>query len=367
MPFVNKIWETAEAYLNGTLSESDSVALKNLLNTDLKFANEFNECINLLNSLADSAKQQKFRNLLQDIEAENNKETKIKSLFTRIISITKPYRKTAAVAATVALLTSTITYWIVTPSIKKNNSQYNIISREVEHIKTEQKNQKIAIDSINKKTTLQPAPPSSVKYTGTGFALSNDGYFVTASHVINNGKFDSVYIQNQEGEYFKASLVAHDEKTDVAILKVDKKNFHFSKGDLPYAIINNKANLGSQIFTLGFPKDEEVYSEGYISSKNGFEGNEMQYTLELPAQHGQSGAPVIDANGNIIALLTAIGMQGESNTYAVSTKALFDLLENTPKINKIHFGKTTKFSKLSREQQIEKMETYTFSVKVYKK
>ena len=275
--------------------------------------------------------------------------------------------RTAAVAATVAILTSTITIWSLKPSIQKSESQYNNISREVKDIKKVQAQQQVAqnqlIQKVNK--NLPAPPPSDVKYTGTGFALTNDGYFVTAYHVISDE--DSVYIQSHDGEYYKAFLVNFNAEADVAILKVEKKNFHFGKGEVPYAFSGSKAVLGAQIYTIGYPKDDMVYSEGYVSAKNGFQGNEQQYTLSLPAGHGQSGSPVIDENGNLLGLLTAVGSQNEANTYAVSSKALVELLHTIPHANSLHLPKSNRLGHMSRESQIEKMQPYTFSVKVYKK
>jgi len=278
------------------------------------------------------------------------------------------------VAAGVAILTSAITIWSLNPSLKKHDSQYNTISREVGAIKKVQAQQQAEQDKLKEivsKSNKPAPPPSDVKYTGTGFALTNDGYFVTANHVIHHdgkGDFDSVYIQNHDGQYFKATLIHSDPKRDIAILKVEKKNFHFGKGELPYTFASAKTGLGSKIFTLGYPQDDEVYSEGYISCRNGYEGDALQYTLDLPVRHGQSGSPLLDEKGNVVGMLAAVGSSDEANTYAVSSKALVDLLHDQVADEKaIHLPKANKLGRLSREEQIAKMEAYTFSVKVYKK
>ena len=371
MSINNNIWEIAEAYLSGTLPEAEVTELKARLESDIAFANEFHESADLIRSFQGSGKQKRFRTMLRDISDKQTAGTTIKK--TRRIQLPAQFWRTAGVAASVAILTSTITIWSLKPSIKKSDSQYSTISREVEHLKKMQAQQQVQqnqlIQNINKNTRPLP-PPSDVKYTGTGFAITNDGYFVTAYHVINNdgnGYGDSVYIQNHEGQYFKATLVNFDAKADVAILRVEKKNFHFGKGEVPYTFATDKAGLGVSIYTLGYPKDEIVYSEGYISSKNGFEGNDLQYTLQLPAGHGQSGSPVIDEDGNMLGILTAIGSQNEANTYAVSSKALINLIHSATNDKTIHLPKINRLGNMSREEQIEKMEAYTFSVKVYKK
>lgn len=248
-----------------------------------------------------------------------------------------------------------------------------MISREVKGLQIAQAQQLQKQQQLEKnldtKTRKNFAPTSDVMKTGTGFALSNNGYFVTAYHVLRdeNGYGDSVYIQNHDGQYFKASLVTFNAETDVAIMKVEKSGFRFGKGELPYAFAPAKAALGSHIFTLGYPAEDISYSEGYISARNGYDGNGLQYTLELPVGYGESGSPLVDSKGNVLGLLTAVGSQAEEKTYAVSAKAIMELLHKLPDEKSIKLPKSSHIGRMSREQQINKMEAYTFAVKVYKK
>jgi serine protease Do len=359
----NNIWEIAEAYLDGTLSPEEVAVVNTRLKADADFAAEFNENINLINSLNNNGKQKRFRSMLGDIHQKQFAAKK-----SRLVSLPAHFWRTAAIAAGVALITSISTYTIFVNSARNSASQYSTISREVEHIKTvqrrQQEQQNAIIDSIKKKNSPS-IPTSEVRYTGTGFALTNDGYFATAYHVINYGKFDSVYIQCNDDKYYKAVLVNYNEKTDIAILKVEKKNFKFGKNEVPYTLGSNKSSLAERIFTIGYPKDDMVYSEGYVSAKNGFNDNAEQFTLALPAGHGQSGSPVVDAKGSIVGVLTGISGPEEANTYAATVNALNDVIE--PIHGSMHLSKKNKLANVSREKQIEAMSNYTFSVKVYKK
>ena len=366
----NNIWEIAEAFVAGTMPEADLIELNSRLAADADFASEFNENACLIRSMEGSGRQKRFRTMLRDVHDKHTKPAPVKKAW--LINLTPQAWRTAAVAAGVAILTSTITIWSLKPSIRNSNSQYSTISREVEHIKRVQAQQQATQNQIIKdiKNSKPAPPPSDVTYSGTGFALTNDGYFVTANHVIhhdNKGDFDSVYIQNKDGQYFKATLINYDAEADIAILKVEKKGFRFAKGEVPYTFAADKAGLGARIFTLGFPQDDIMYNEGYISSRNGFDGNDMQYTLVLPVGHGQSGSPVIAENGAILGILTARGSEKEGNTYAVSSKAFITKLLGELPENTLHLPKTNKMARLSRDEQIKKMEAYTFSVKVYKK
>jgi len=350
-------WQLAEAFVAGTLEAEELAALQTRLQTDPVFASEFQESVDLLRSLDEGTRQKQFRNMLVSIHKENTAEPAKPGWKVRTIPLRTHYIRTAAVAAGIALLTTLSTFWIVTHNEKKRSSQYSLLKRELETIK---RSQSAIIRNIHEP---QATPVAPANFSGTGFALTNDGYFVTNYHVTEGA--DSLYIQNREGQYFKAHLVTFDAKADIAILKVDKRNFRFGKSEVPYTLAAAKKPLGSRVFTLGYPQDEIVYNEGYISSKNGFMGDSIQYRLEIPAVPGQSGAPVMDNAGNVIGVITGKESESSGITYAVSTKAIHRLLASTDIDLKL--PRSNKLGKLSREQQIEKMEYYTCSVKVYKK
>jgi len=351
-------WQLAEAFVAGSLPEAELLALNTRLETDPVFASEFFECVDTLRTISESSKQKQFRNMLVSIHQGETVADSPSAWKVRTIPLRTHYLRTGAVAAGIALLTTLSTFWIVSHNEKKRSSQYSLLKRELETIK---RSQSAIIRNINEPQPVAPVAPAN--FSGTGFAISNDGYFVTNYHVTEGA--DSVYILNKNGEYFKAHIVTFDEKNDVAILKVEQKDFRFAKGEVPYTFASTKKTLGAKVFTLGYPQDEIVYNEGYISSKNGFLGDSMQYRLEMPAVPGQSGAPVVDNNGNIIALITGKESETSGTTYAVSTKAIHKLITGSDL--KLKLPRSNKLSRLSREQQVEKIESFTYSVKVYKR
>lgn len=354
----NNTWKLAEDYIGKRLDATALKALEERLNNDKAFAAEFQEMADMLLSMKKNGEQKRFVQSLKSIRRQVKEN---ESGNPRRISLRQHYLRTAAVAAGAALLaTAGVNMWQTRS--QENKSKYSELRKvrtEIEGIKQSQSQIIKDLDSKANKPAIEN------KYSGTGFALSNDGYLVTNYHVTEGA--DSLYIQTRDGHYYKAFTVSYDAKADIAILKVESKKFRFSKqGSLPYTFASSKSGLGERIFTLGYPQDEVVYSEGYISSRNGYQGDSMQYRLELPAEPGQSGAPVLDGSGNVIGIVTGKESKSSSTTYAVSSKTMLRLLRNIPQAATITLPKAGKLNKLSRSQQIDKIQDFTCVVNVYK-
>lgn len=354
MQMNNNMWELADRYVSASMSEQELTELKEQLANDAKFAFKFQESVNMLRALKNKGKQQDFKDTLKSIHEQHQPKPKGKT-----IALKTHYMRTGAFAAGIALVTSIATFFVVRSDNKKIASQYSLLKRDLEKYKRSHN------ELINNIQGEDEHPSAPARYSGTGFALTNDGYLVTNYHVTDGA--DSIYVQTKTGQYYKAFVVSFDQQADVAILKVEDSHFKFAKGDIPYTFANAKKSLSSKVFTLGFPQEEIVYSEGYISSKNGYGGDSAQYRLEIPASPGQSGAPVIDANGQIIAIITGKESESNSTTYAVSSTALLDLINNLPQDAAVSMPKYNRLSRLNREKQVEKLEDFTCSVKIYKK
>lgn len=353
----DNIWKLAEAYHNGMLSEEEQATLRQRLQNDTAYAAEFQDALNMLRALNGSGAQKRFKNILEETHKKTVQQTAEHRKTSTSKKITISYWRTAGIAACIALITSMATYWVAQHNNKKIASQYSLLRRDLE---TYKRSQKKILGDIKKQTS----PQLQARYTGTGFALTNDGYLATSYHVVKDA--DSVYIQNAAGNYYKTQIVAFNEASDVVVLKIENDSFRFAKYDIPYTI-KNRRQLASRVYTLGFPQDEIVYNEGYISARNGYSGDTTQFRLDIQAGPGQSGAPVIDASGNVIGIITGKESESAGTTYAVSSEALTELLNTLPEENQIKTANVNRLGRLSREKQIERLEYYTCAIKVYKK
>ena len=142
---------------------------------------------------------------------------------------------------------------------------------------------------------------SGVTFYGTGFFISTNGYIVTNHHVVRDKTHFS--IKSSSG-IFNAKRVANDTRIDLAVLKVDG---HFSA--LPFAR-QNIAKLGQDIFVMGFPLHRSQgfspkVTKGVISSLNGLRDDPIAYQIDASIQPGNSGGPVCDSHGNLLAVVVS--------------------------------------------------------------
>jgi S1-C subfamily serine protease len=271
------------------------------------------------------------------------------------------YRVNAAVAASVAIL-AVYTSLLSTGYFSHKNaskSDYNALRREVKReIGEVKKDQKEIMRNIK-------GPVNPGLFGGTGFALTADGYVFTNHHIINGA--DSVYIQNTSGSSYKADVVYQDAQYDVAILKIADSNFE-GFGTIPYSFKKSSSEVGENVFTIGFPKDDHVLGRGYLSSGSGYKGDTTEYQVDISVNNGNSGGPLLDSRGNIIGVIKGKQSLADGTGFAVKSKyilAAIDSLNNQLADSKIVITKKNSLSGLSTVAQFKKVQDYIFLVKVY--
>ena len=356
--------EWAERYLKSALSEQEMHQLKEALDSDSLLELHWNRTIEILEAFESRNERSDIRNLIQSV-AQNPKEwatnTEEETVPSKILSFRK-YLRISAAAASLVLCSSLITYTVVNKSSNKaTQTQYVQLIRDIEHVKASQNK---IIDSLNKKKASEAVSQQiddDALYGGTGFAISNDGYVATNYHVVDGA--NSIYIQTSKGDK-KAYIVAREPNADIAILKIEDNNFRFTKSALPYTISDDASSLGQQVFSIGFPQDDMVYNQGYISCLKGYNGDTESYQLEITANPGQSGSPVFDKAGNVVAIIKGKQLNTSGTTYAVHTDALIDLVESLPKSQHIALPLGTKTGKVERTEQVKRMKDFVFSIKV---
>jgi serine protease Do len=356
--------EWAERYLQHTLTEQEMGQLKEALENDTLLELHWNRTLEIMETFESRKERHAIRNLIQSVAANPNEwasETPESKNNSPILPFRKYMRVTAA-AASLIFCSSLLTYFIANKNNGKvDQHQFTTLRRELEHVKDSQSK---IIDSLNKQkanAAMAQQLDENALYGGTGFAISNDGYLATNYHVVEGA--NAIYVQTSKGDK-KAFIVAREPNADIAILKIEDNDFRFSKTALPYSISNSTSNIGQQVFSIGYPKDDIVYNQGYISCQKGFNGDTESYQLEMTANPGQSGSPVFDKAGNVIAVITGKQSNTSGTTYAVQAGELVDLVQSLPKSQHIALPLGTKTGKAERTEQVKKMKDYVFSIKV---
>lgn len=172
----------------------------------------------------------------------------------------------------------------------------------------------------------------SKDWSGTGFALNN-GYVVTNYHVVEGARSIVVHgVNGNRNSELTAEVVAIDKTNDLAIIKITDSAF-VGFGEIPYAINNQMADVGEDVWVLGYPLTQVLGNEvkltnGIISSRSGYQGDVSTYQISAPLQPGNSGGPLFDSQGNVVGIINA-GIPGAENVgYAIKTTYLLNLAES---------------------------------------
>lgn len=351
------IMEYAERFYNNRLTNNEWQLIQKTLRNNQDLDAQWQECILLLHQLEEASKLQNFKQKIAQVKTQSQpKQTSNKVM----VFVKKHFVKIAAAAILFGF------GWgfgkiAIDQNQSKNSTkqQYMQLRREIETIK---KSQTQIIDSIKENNTVMLQDNKEKLFGGTGFAISNDGYIATNYHVVKDAK--KIIINTSKNKNYIAYTVAFDPKSDVAILKIEDKNFTFGKKQIPYAISNASSLLGSRIYSIGFPKDDIVYNEGYVSCETGFEGDENAYQLEISANPGQSGAPILDKNGIVIGILSGKQSNSYGTTYAVRAQAINELIYKLPKANKIKLSKYSLLKNKERTEQVKLIKQYVVAINV---
>lgn len=138
---------------------------------------------------------------------------------------------------------------------------------------------------------------------GSGFIIDSSGVIVTNNHVIAHSR--KVTVKLDDGTKLPAKIVGHDAKTDLAVLRVqsNKPLPTVSWGD------SRQLQVGDQILALGNAFGLGITVTSGIVSARGRDLESSPYNfvqIDAPINHGNSGGPLVDMNGQVVGINTAI-------------------------------------------------------------
>ena len=281
----------------------------------------------------------------------------------KIIQLYYKYKKVTAIAASVAGLIAlgiSLIVMYLSPSPKQQDIQY--LSNKINVLEK---------DNAEIKNKLPKRPEGATfKQGGTGFLIDGKGYIVTNAHVLKGSSFVSVVNKKgDESKEFKAKIIYVDTKSDIAILKITDDDYTPLKS-LPYSIAKKSSvNLGEEVFTLGYPRNEITYSKGDVSAKTGYNGDTLSFQVQMPANPGNSGGPLLNQDGEVIGIISRRETDVEGVSFAIKSKNIYSVIEQLKDEDsiskKIKLPSYSSINRMSREKQINKIEDCIFIVQAF--
>jgi S1-C subfamily serine protease len=168
---------------------------------------------------------------------------------------------------------------------------------------------------------------------GTGWVVSADGYITTNAHVVEGS--ESISVTLGDGETEEAELVASDPRVDLAVLRIDRDDL------VPLPLGDSGAlNVGDSVVAIGNALDlgaEPTVTGGIVSAKDRTIVDPSGQTLvdliqtDAAINLGNSGGPLLDLQGRVVGINTAVSGRGENIGFAISidrAKTMIEQLQN---------------------------------------
>ncbi len=360
--------DAIERYRNGEMSPKEITFFEELRKNDAEIDQLAVEHMAFLSQLEKHGEIAAFKQEMHEAENKLTDEGVISADKTKgkstVVYLWTRYRKIIGVAAAIAGIVSISTATFVSRYSSEKKVQEDIqplVDRQMNAVNNRLKKleTQISIASSANKTT--PAKRTfEANFRATGFLIDGDGYLVTNAHVVDNAR--NIIVENKKGEQFIATAIYADKPTDLAILKITDTTFKKVSG-LPYTFSKSTSELGEHIFTLGYPREEIVYSEGYLSAKSGYYGDTTEYQVSMSVNPGNSGGPVINKSGEVIGIISSKETNADGVVFAIKSKNIYTALKQLDDSNSIKLPSVNTLKNLDRMQQIPKLEDYVYMVK----
>ena len=187
-----------------------------------------------------------------------------------------------------------------------------------------------------RQNTPEPETPLRDLGVGSGFIISADGYVITNAHVVKNA--DEVTVTLTDKREFKAKVIGADERTDVAVLKIDATGLpKLSMGD------SDKVRVGEWVLAIGSPFGfENTVTAGIVSAKSRETGEFVPFIqTDAAVNPGNSGGPLFNTKGEVIGINSQIFSGGGGYlgiSFAIPVNTAMDVANQFIKGGKVNRG-----------------------------
>jgi S1-C subfamily serine protease len=158
---------------------------------------------------------------------------------------------------------------------------------------------------------------------GTGFIITKEGFVITNAHVLSGAK--TVETLNYEQQEIKTSFIGYNAELDLALLKITGEY-------TPFKLANSdNIQIGEKVIAIGNPLGLQFsVSQGIVSGvhRQGPNGLSAYIQTDAALNPGNSGGPLINANGQVIGINNFKSSSGESLGFALESNYIIEAVNN---------------------------------------
>jgi serine protease Do len=182
----------------------------------------------------------------------------------------------------------------------------------------------------------RPQPDYKQKSLGSGFILDKNGFIVTNNHVVADA--DEIKVKLSDGEEYDGKVVGRDPNTDLALLKIEasRKLTPLPIGD------SDELRVGSWVTAIGSPFGlEQTVTAGIVSAKGRTIGSgpyDDFIQTDASINPGNSGGPLIDLEGRVVGINTAIVAGGQGIGFAIPINMAIGIIDQLKESGEVTRG-----------------------------
>ncbi|MFZ0241306.1 MAG: DegQ family serine endoprotease [Desulfobacterales bacterium] len=170
-----------------------------------------------------------------------------------------------------------------------------------------------------------PSKEFKQRSLGSGFVIDKQGFIVTNNHVVEGA--DQIKVRLANEKEYDATVVGRDPKTDLALIKIEGAT---DLVPLPIGNSDNQA-VGTWVVAIGSPFGlEQTVTAGIVSAKGRIIGSgpyDDFIQTDASINPGNSGGPLINMNGEVIGINTAIVASGQGIGFAIPITMAKDIID----------------------------------------
>lgn len=169
-----------------------------------------------------------------------------------------------------------------------------------------------------------PSKEFKQRSLGSGFIIDKEGFIVTNNHVVEGA--DEIKVRLADEREYEATVVGRDPKTDLALIKIEG-----AKDLIPLPVGDSEAQeVGTWVVAIGSPFGlEQTVTAGIVSAKGRIIGSgpyDDFIQTDASINPGNSGGPLINMNGEVIGINTAIVASGQGIGFAIPINMAKDII-----------------------------------------